>query len=88
MRLCNDKLTYHKLSTTHPFHPIFSTAVNFINILHALFSYESLFKAKLKAEKRLLYKKCVRKMLMKLTPGENVLYIENVVYTKCVKVLD
>jgi len=46
----------------------YSPAVNFINILRAHFSYESLFKAKLKAEKRLSYEKIVRKMLMKLAP--------------------
>jgi len=48
-------------------------AVNFINILRARFSYESLFgsffSSYVLAKKALSYKKCVRKMLMKLTHG-------------------
>jgi len=54
----------------------FRPVVNFINILCESFSYKSLF------GKKLLYEKCMRKMLMKLTPvvnfinilGENFLY--------------
>jgi len=52
---------------------IYGHGANFINILRAHFLYEILFKAKLlsreKLLKRLLYKKCARKMSMKLTPG-------------------
>ncbi len=40
---------------------------NFINVLRTHFLYESSFKAKLRAEKRLLYEKCASKMLMKST---------------------
>ncbi len=48
--------------------------VNFINIKRANFSYERLFKAKTKLEKRRLCEKFVCFTLMKLTPvgeGEN-----------------
>ncbi len=41
--------------------------VNFINVLHTRFSYESSYKAKTYLEKRLLYVKCARLTLMKLT---------------------
>ncbi len=52
--------------------------VNFINILHARFSYKILVPkitkpniTREKRPKRLTYKKCVHKTLMKLTPDHN-----------------
>jgi len=54
---------------------LFSPAYDFINILHANFTYESLFGSffylhvtRDKLSKRCLYEKFARKMLMKLTP--------------------
>jgi len=46
-----------------------TTCVNFINILHAHFSYEYLFSAKSLALNKLSYKKRAHKMLMKSTEG-------------------
>jgi len=56
-----------------------SPVVNFFNILHTIFLYESLFGSffflhvtREKLPKRCSYKKFARKMLMKLTPVVNV----------------
>ncbi len=48
---------------------------NFINVLPTPFSYKSLFKAKLKAEKRLSYVKFARLTLMKLLTGDRDLKV-------------
>ncbi len=48
-------------------HDLIALVVNFINIFCPHFLYESSFKAKLQAEKKLLYKTFVCKTLMKLT---------------------
>jgi len=42
--------------------------VNFINIIRAQFSYKSAFLKLRFGKKALLFEKCERKMLMKLTP--------------------
>jgi len=46
-----------------------TTGVNFINIKLANFIYKSLFSNNVLALNKLLYKKCARKTLMKLSPG-------------------
>jgi len=58
-------------------HKKYQLSVNFINVLHAPFSYQ-IFGAKISNPKasfvifgsKILHKKCVRKMLMKLTPKQ------------------
>jgi len=47
--------------------------VNFINVKHANFTYESLFSSYVLALNELSYKKRAHKMLMKLTPFGSLL---------------
>jgi len=52
---------------------LLTTAVNFINVLRTNFLYKrcisAAFSSYMYIEKRRSYEKCIRKMLMKLTPG-------------------
>ncbi len=50
-----------------------TTVVNFINLIRANFTYESLFSSYVLALNELLYEKRARKMLMKLTPDVNLI---------------
>ncbi len=79
MKLYTKKETKTYLCCKFVFWQSWLQGVNFINVLRAHFLYESLLSsfflltwlhvAREKLPKRLSYKKCVRKLLMKLTQG-------------------
>jgi len=54
-----------------------SLSVNFINVICERFSYKFFNKAKTQLEKRCLYEKFVRKMLMKMSPCRRELFLRS-----------